>query len=133
MPNRRHRPLIRLPECWHHETVLDGVDPDKPGLYQWIIEGVGSYVGQYTRHSRPRREYGVNVTRLLNRLPYRKATPEGFRTIHWHLAAAVVARRRIDLVFLENGERPALNDRERAIIRERGELNDPPFGRRLTL
>ena len=75
----------------------------------------------------------MNVTRLLSRRPYRKANPEGFRRIHWQLVAAVVRRIRIELIILENADRPAINDRERAWIADRGRLNDPPYGRRSAL
>ena len=102
-----------------------GVDIDRPGLYEWRIEGTGSYIGQYRWISRPRREYGLNVARLINGLPYRKGNLDGFRRIHRELAAALMEGRRIELVILENGERPALNDRERELIRERGNLNGP--------
>ena len=108
-------------------------DEDRPGLYEWRIEGAGSYIGQYRWISRPRRSYGLNVARLLNDLPYRKSKPTGFRRIHRELASALMEGRRIELIFLENGDRPALSDRERDLIRERGSLNDPPFGKRLTL
>ena len=120
---------IALPPIWYTEMIFPGVDPDKRGLYEWRIEGVGSYIGQYRWHARPRRQYGTNVARLLGRLPYRRSNPEGFRRIHWALAAAVVGRRIIDLRFVENAERPELNTREQALIAERGCLNDPPFGR----
>ena len=129
MPNSPRIPRLR---DWHHYTVVPGVDVTKPGLYEWIIEGAGSYIGQYGRIGRPTRAYARNVARLIAGGGYRASMPEGFRRIHRELAAAHREGRRIELVILENGERPALNDRERALIRERGKLNDPPFGKRLT-
>jgi len=64
---------------WYREIAAPGVDPELPGLYEWRIDGVGIYVGQFTHASRPRREYGLNVGRLLAGRPYRKATPNNPR------------------------------------------------------
>ena len=116
---------LALASDWHVETIAPGVDINRPGLYEWRIEGTGSYIGQYRWISRPRREYWLNVARLINGLPYRKGNPDGFRRIHRELAAALMDGRRIELVVPENGERPALNNRERELIRERGNLNGP--------
>ena len=120
---------LALAPGWYEETVLPGVDVERPGLYEWRIEGAGSYIGQYRWISRPRREYGLNVVRLLNDLPYRKRKPDGFRRIHRELVAALNEGRRIELLILENADKPAINDRERVLIAERGNLNAPPGGR----
>jgi hypothetical protein len=63
---------IVLAADWHVEIHVAGVDQNRPGVYEWRIEGVGVYIGQYTRTSRPRREYGKNVSNILNGRPYRK-------------------------------------------------------------
>ncbi len=126
MPNDKSAPSpkLALAPDWYVETSKPpGFDESRPGLYEWRIEGAGSYIGQYRWISRPRREYGLNVARLINDMPYRKGNPDGFRRIHRELASALLEGRRIELSFLENGERPALNDREREMIRQRGNLN----------
>jgi len=64
---------------WFELVVLPGVDRNRPGLYEWIIEGVGSYIGKYTHFSRPYREYDRNVQKILTGRPYRPRKPEGFR------------------------------------------------------
>ena len=123
--------FITLPSSWYHLVVRDGVDQGQPGIYEWHIEGVGSYIGKYGRIRRPTREYGRNVTRLLNRRPYRRANPTGFRRIHYELADAHTRRRKITLIILENV--PLLidrNRREQELISDRGALNDPPYGKR---
>ena len=107
-------------DCWFTEVVATGVNPDRPGIYEWRIEGVGVYIGQYGRARRPRREYARNVERLLARAPYRKGDPEGFREVHQALAKARAEGRTITLTFVENQEvKSDRNRRERELIEER--------------
>lgn len=104
---------------WYRE-IPSGVDPGQPGIYEWRIEGVGCYIGQYTHARRPRREYGLNVGRLLAGHPYRKGNPEGFRRIHRQLAKAMEDPRLITLTLLENQPVKAdRNRRERELIAQR--------------
>lgn len=105
---------------WYVEEVLPGVDAAEPGVYEWRIEGVGCYIGQYTRQRRPRREYGLNVGRLLTGRPYRKNKPGGFRQIHRELTQAVRDRRKITRIFVENQlVKIDRNRRERELIADR--------------
>jgi len=101
------------------------LDPDEPGIYEWRIEGVGVYVGQYTRRRRPQRAYGVSVENCLNGRTYRRGKPFGFRVIHLALARAVARRElgeevRITLAILENvSDKLVRNRRERELIEQR--------------
>ncbi len=113
---------VALSAGWYVESVTPGVDPLRPGLYEWRIEGLGVYVGQYTRASRPRPEYGRNVANILNVRPYRKGKPDRFRAIHLTLAEAVRSGRPVNLTFLENVPlKLDRNRREREVIAERRE------------
>src|SRR4051794_27991871 len=87
---------------WYREVPVPGVSPERPGLYEWRIERIGCYIGQYTSVLRPRRAYGLNVGRILSGKPYRRGKPEGFRQIHRELADAVRAGCSISLTLLEN-------------------------------
>jgi hypothetical protein len=78
-----------LSEGWFGVTIAEGADKARPGLYEWHIDGVGSYIGKYQRIRRPLKEYERNLARLLSGLPYRKSKPDGFRRIHRELAEAV--------------------------------------------
>ena len=113
----------RLPRSWFEFRIADGADCSRPGLYEWHIEGVGRYIGKFKRINRPRKEYGRNVARLINGLPYRKGKPDGFRRIHVELAQAVRSGRRIELTILENPPLADINRRELELIAERGSLN----------
>jgi len=96
------------------------VDASLPGLYEWRIEGIGVYIGQYTHSTRLRREYGMNIARLVEGRLYRRGKPDGFRPIHHHLALAVGAKTLVTLTFLENQpDKDARNARARHLIRER--------------
>ena len=117
-----------LPPEWYIYTVSPGVDPGKRGIYEWKIEDAGSYIGQYSRIDRPTKAYGRNVTNLMNNKPYRPKKPDGFRRIHRELERAHRDGRLIELIILENAEKPGINDRERQLVAERGSLNDPPYG-----
>ena len=99
---------------------IAGVRSDVPGLYEWRIAGVGCYIGQYTHARRPRREYGLNVGRILASRPYRKSNPKGFRLIHCALAQAAQGDISITLILLENQElKVDRNRRERELIAQR--------------
>ena len=69
-----------LPADWSTFVVADGVDCKLPGIYEWKIDGRSgmTYIGKYTRISRPKREYEVNVAHLLAGQDYRKSNPNGF-------------------------------------------------------
>jgi len=108
----------------HAVEIPKGVTLDLPGIYEWAITyadgSIRRYVGKYTRRSRPTREYHANVERILDKRPYRRATPDGFRQVHKELAEATREGRAIVLTILENAAPEDLNRREQALIRERG-------------
>lgn len=112
---------LTLPKDWC--LPANGVDLDGSGIYEWRIEGAGSYIGKFGRIRRPTKEYRRNVIRLLNGRPYRKGNEHGFRWIHHELAWAVYEQRCIQLVIVEIVDVDQINERERALIRERGNLN----------
>jgi hypothetical protein len=116
----------KLPDDWYSLTIAEGANRDLPGLYEFKIDGVGSYIGKYTNFSERCKLYSRNVNNLLNKRAYRKGKPDGFRRIHRELADAFQAGKTIKLIILENqprGER--LNRREWELIMERGTLNGP--------
>ncbi|AXV15800.1 hypothetical protein CYG48_08890 [Neorhizobium sp. SOG26] len=112
-----------LPKGWYLLYIADGVDPDRPGIYQWEIEGAGVYIGKYTRRSRPFLEYERNVIKILVGRPYRPQKPAAFRRIHRELCAAHLEGRAIKLTILENCTPEQLSERESELIRDRGTLN----------
>jgi hypothetical protein len=119
------RVLIKLPADWYEYVLRDGASEEKPGIYEWQIEGAGSYIGKYGRIRRPTKEYRRNVTRLLNCQPYRKSKPDRYRRIHHELALAHREKRKITLIILENVDPSHIDKRERALINLRGKLNGP--------
>jgi hypothetical protein len=109
---------------WATVVIEPVVDLSRPGLYEWIIEGVGSYIGVFTSPSRPFGEYSKNVTNLLNGKPYRKNKPESFRDIHYDLAEAFLLQKNITLRLLETiSDRASRHSKEQELIRNRGFLN----------
>ena len=96
-----------------------------PGLYEWQIEGVGSYIGKYKRISRPLKHYARNIKNLLRGKAYQKGKPSRFRRIHHELADAVRSGKAIRLIILENRSPADINQREQEQIAERGTLNGP--------
>lgn len=103
----------------------EGVDAERPGIYAWEIEGVGVYIGRYTRSNRPLGEYDKNVSRLLRGEAYRPNKPDGFRAIHRALAEAVQSSRRVILRLVENCRIEDLDSREQYWISTlgQGDLN----------
>lgn len=116
-----------LPADWFTFVVADGVDCKLPGIYEWRIDGRSdrTYIGKYTRISRPKRAYSLNVAHLLANEPYRKSSPKGFRRIHRALAEAKSQGCSITLTILENPPLAGINRREQELIGERGTLNGP--------
>lgn len=110
----------RLRSGWYDEIFVEGVDGALPGIYEWRIEGIGVYIGQYTRVSRPRRRYTRNVDNIRAARPYRLGKPDGFRGIHRRLAEGVIDGRRITLALIENvPDKVGRNRRERELIAQR--------------
>lgn len=110
---------------WFTLVVLEGIDLSKPGIYQWEIEGVGTYIGQ-SRNLRSRlREYDNNVRKQMLGLPYRKSKPDAFRAVHRQLHAAKLAGTEITVTILENCAIEELNARERFWIAAKATLNGP--------
>lgn len=101
---------------WYTEVKLAGVLDTLPGIYEWRVDGIAVYIGQYTRVTRPRLEYTRNVHKLLNGLPYRKSKPDQFRAIHHELAGAVRTSRKITLTLLENVPDKSLRNQREAIL-----------------
>ncbi|TIN43082.1 MAG: hypothetical protein E5Y10_05455 [Mesorhizobium sp.] len=121
--------MISMPEQWYTLSVADGVDPDLPGIYEWQIEGAGSYIGRYTHSSRPLDDYARHVRDQLLGGIYKPSNPDGWRRIHRELYAALLDGRNIELILVENCAVDQLNARERVHRKERGTIN----GRRMTL
>lgn len=125
-------PTVVLPSNWYRYVVADGVRVDIPGIYEWHIEGIGSYFGQYGSIKRPTRQYSRNVAHLLNGQPYRLRQADGFRGVHRALESAYRRRAQITLTILENvPSKIARNQRERELIATRGVLNASRGGRRV--
>ncbi|PBB67404.1 hypothetical protein CK228_16410 [Mesorhizobium sp. WSM4312] len=116
-------PTAILKPGWYNYIVAETVDEALPGIYEWRIDGVGTYIGKYTSIRRPKVEYSNNVLKILNGWPYRPQKPDSFRRIHRELVAAHREGRGITLTILENVEPSLLTKRERELIAERGTLN----------
>ncbi|MEH6718872.1 MAG: hypothetical protein V7704_08340 [Aurantimonas endophytica] len=110
-------------EPWFDIVVESGVTPDLPGIYEWRIDGVGSYIGKYTYSRRPLKEYSRHVRSQFEGGHYRPQNKDGWRRIHRELYQACLEGRKVTLVFVENCALSTLNERERAHIRDRGTLN----------
>lgn len=108
---------------WYELRFAKGATLDRPGIYEWHIDGVGVYIGKFSAASRPTGAYTRNVENLLNGRPYRPSNPNGFRRIHHELADAFRLGLAVRLTILENPS--DLNRRERELIAERGTLNGP--------
>jgi hypothetical protein len=54
---------VLLLDGWYEVEIAEGVDLDRPGIYEWIIEGAGRYIGKYTHISRPFKEYKLTSSK----------------------------------------------------------------------
>lgn len=96
---------------WFAEEPVDGADRSKPKLFEWCVDGVCIYIGQYTEAERLRRDYELNLLRIWDGRPYRKQKPAAFRQIHHDLAKAILDGRKITLRIQEN--EPVKDERNR--------------------
>ena len=105
--------------------VSKGVDPNKPGIYIFFIEGGEVYVGKYEDPYRFKTTYPERVRRLIANEPYKESKPDGFRRIHRALAKAVEkGGKKISLMLIENwDDGPSRSRRERELINMIGTLN----------
>ena len=111
------------PADWFRFDIPAKIDLARPGIYEWRIEGVGSYVGQSCQLRRRLSRYAANLRRVRKGLPRRVIGPDSHREIHEALFAAVGAGRLVSVTVLENCELTELNARERFWIDRRGALN----------
>lgn len=121
-----------VPDVWYTREISERIDLAQPGIYEWRIYGVGSYIGKSRRLESRLREYPNNLRKMLAGLPYRAGNPEGYRHVHHALRAAILGRQAITLTVLENCEVADLNGRERHWIELRGTLNGGGVGRHAT-
>ena len=104
--------------------VAKGVDPHKPGIYVFVIEEGGIYVGKYKSSYRYQCTYPKRVKRLLAGEPYKESNPNGFRHIHRALVKAVEAEKKISLMLIENwNDEETRHNRETELINAIGTLN----------
>ena len=118
------RLLQPLLDCCKDPKITKGFDSSLPGLYEFHIDGVGSYIAQCkTNISRRHEMYVRNVKNLLDGKPYRQNNPDGYRRIHRELARALRTGKTIRFILLENCPLADIYRRERELIARRGTLN----------
>ena len=81
--------MTTLSPSWYSLSVAPGASVDKPGLFEWRIDGVGSYIGTFKQCDSRLKDFTRNMERLLNGEDYRPDDPDGFRRIHHELAKAI--------------------------------------------
>ena len=118
--SRRESPFD---QSWFLRDSPSHIDINLPGIYEWQIAGVGSYIGKSKRLKRRLREYPNNVRKLIAGLPYRAGKPQSFRLIHHELCRPREEKRQVIFTIVENCPLTELNEREQFWIAERGVLN----------
>lgn len=105
-----------LREGWCRTSQFE-IARNSAGIYEWRIDGVGIYVGK-SKNLRSRfREYKNNLRKLINKLPYRKNNPDGFRNVHQALFKAYQNHTAIKFSILEFCHPDRLNVCEQATIK----------------
>ncbi len=111
------------PAEWFRFDIPAKIDLARPGIYEWRIEGLGSYVGQSCQLRRRLSQYAANLRRMRKGLPDRPTGPGVHRAICQVLSDAIAEGRAISVTVIENCELTELNDRERFWADRRGALN----------
>ena len=95
-----------------------------PGIYEWRVEGVGTYVGKATKLSSRIRAYPNNVRKLVQSLPWHGNPLRNYRRIHEALREAHDKQLKVTVSVLENCSLDLLIDREKFwLAQRRGEMN----------
>jgi hypothetical protein len=97
--------------------------PNAPGIYQWEISGVGTYIGKSKNLRRRLAEYPNNVRKLLRGLPYRNNKPSKFRRVHRELATALTRGTPVNCSVVAHCDADSLAELERHWIAKKGTLN----------
>jgi hypothetical protein len=108
---------------WYQVAIPEDIDLGLPGIYQWDIEGVGTYIGQSKNLRKRLWEYPNNLRKLAQGKPYRKSKPDAWRHIHLKLHDARTRGVGVTVTVIENCPLDELNERERHWIGLRGTLN----------
>jgi hypothetical protein len=108
---------------WTYE-VLKEVSLELPGILEFRIDGIGSYVVMSNRLSRRIRDYESNEKRLREGRLYASGG-SGFRRIHQMLHKATKDGRTVTIVACENCSQADLSARRRHWIERVGTLNKP--------
>ncbi len=96
-------------------------DLEKPGIYEWRIEGVGVYVGKAAKLRSRISDYPNNVRRMLQGLDWHGDPSKDYRPIHHALRHAHDEGITVTVVVLANcelGERQELERQWIAVRRE---------------
>jgi hypothetical protein len=103
-------------------VALSGVDVNLPGILEWQIEGVGSYIVKSNMMRRRYMQYEQNVRNLNAGLPHEAGRPD-YRRIHHLLNDALLDGRKVRVLALENCSTADLPVRKRYWIERNGTLN----------
>ena len=99
----------------------EAIDPRRPGILEWRIEGAGSCIVRATSLARCIRQYEESVRRLGQGLPHRVGA---YREIHRLLRKAADEGRQVTVIGLETCEAADLPARKRHWVALRGTLNE---------
>lgn len=104
---------------WYALRNEEGFDLEKPGIYEWRIEGVGAYVGKALTLRKRIRAYPNNVRRMLKGLHWHGDPTREYRPIHKALHAAHIAGTPVQISVLESCESSNRAAREQYWIKRR--------------
>lgn len=103
---------IALRPDWYAREIEATLDLERPGIYEWRIEGAGVYVGKALRLKSRLSAYPNNVRRMLQGLPWHGDPTRSYRPIHHALRQAHDARTAVVVSVLEVCTSEARNERE---------------------
>jgi hypothetical protein len=104
---------------WHLDAP-ETIDPRRPGILEFRIEGVGSYIVRATSLRRCIRQYEESVWRRGNGLPHRVGA---YRGIHQALRNAADEGGRVTVILLENCDAAEFSPRKQHYAALRGTLD----------
>jgi hypothetical protein len=105
--------MLKLRPDWYRKVFDERYDLNCAGVYEWLIEDTGLYIGKAKILKERVRDYPNNVRRMLEGLPWHGNPNKDYRPIHYALRQAYDEELFVSVSILETCDLSIRAERER--------------------